>query len=155
MRHKSSAGHRVGWETTMGKRIPRLAGGVAARHRKIDPFLCQRRYGAVANAAQLPYMIAKCTDSIWWRSAQQLEGGFASLTTAPPARRGVCLPLVIPPNTRCPAADLWVKISLRGGESRGPPAACAAVPLEGGHYMVLRSAVVVCHHSFAQKLTAV
>jgi len=70
----------------MGKRIPRLAGGVAARHRKIDPFLCQRRYGAVANAAQLPYMIAKCTDSIWWRSAQQLEGGFASLTTAPSAR---------------------------------------------------------------------
>ena len=66
----------------MGKRIPRLAGGVAARHRKIDPFLCQRRR-AVANVAKLPYMIAKRTDSIWWRCAQQLEGGFASFTTAP------------------------------------------------------------------------
>jgi len=31
-------------------------------------------------------MIAKRTDSIWWRSAQQLECGFASLTTAPSAR---------------------------------------------------------------------
>jgi len=30
-------------------------------------------------------MIAKRTDSIWWRFAHQLEGGFASLTTAPSA----------------------------------------------------------------------
>jgi len=45
VRHKSAAGHRVFGGTTKGKRIPRLAGGVAARHRKIDPFLCQRRRG--------------------------------------------------------------------------------------------------------------
>jgi len=30
-------------------------------------------------------MIAKRTDSIGWRSAQQLKGGFATLATAPSA----------------------------------------------------------------------
>jgi len=28
-----------------------------------------------------------------------------------PARRGIRLPLVVPTDTRCPAADLWVKIN--------------------------------------------
>ena len=40
----------------------------------------------MANVAKLPYMIAKRTDSIWWRFAHQLEGGFASFTTVPSAR---------------------------------------------------------------------